>query len=362
MDIYVVGMAVHPPAMAISGKRLEELVFDTTRAALDDAGVERAEIEQVTIAACDELDGRSISSMPLAAPAGAYLRDEIKCTDSGLNGLCLGAMRMASGLFDLGLVVSWSKTSEVPFQDVMRMRCEPMYTRPIGLNAAIADGLFAQAVGRTLAIREEEVDRAVLAAQGRALRNPRGMQRPVPPASEIAASPLLAAPLRRGHQAPLTDGAVALVLASPAWTSRHPGARRRARITGIGWRSEAYDLDARRLAGMEGFRGAWADALAMAGLPDTKAVDAIELDGQTGWHQLAFARTLEAEADRVSPSGGAFAQNPYFCMGLVNLVEAIHQVEGTAGPVQLPGVRRAAAHGCHGFAQQGNVVAIVEGA
>src|SRR3954471_17078530 len=114
MDVFITGMAMHPPAERVAGKRLEEMVFDTARAALDDAGVERAAIDHVTIAGCDELDGRSISSMLLAAPAGAYLRDEIKCTDSGITGLCLGAMRVASGLFDLGLVVSWNKTSEAP--------------------------------------------------------------------------------------------------------------------------------------------------------------------------------------------------------------------------------------------------------
>ena len=31
-----------------------------------------------------------------------------------------------------------------------------------------------------------------------------------------------------------------------------------------------------------------------------------------------------------------------------------------AGPLQIPGVRRAMAHGSHGFAQQGNVAVIFE--
>src|SRR5580704_7731129 len=100
MDLYVIGLAVHPPKPRIEDKRLEEVVFDVTRAALDDAGLEQGEVGQVTIAGCDELDGRSISSMLLAMPSGAYLKDETKCTDSGLTGLCLGAMRVASGVFD----------------------------------------------------------------------------------------------------------------------------------------------------------------------------------------------------------------------------------------------------------------------
>lgn len=52
---------------------------------------------------------------------------------------------------------------------------------------------------------------------------------------------------------------------------------------------------------------------------------------------------------------------PIFCTGLVNAMEAVLQVSGQAGAVQRAGIRRAAAHGCHGYAQQGNVFAIFEG-
>ncbi len=95
------------------------------------------------------------------------------------------------------------------------------------------------------------------------------------------------------------------------------------------------------------------------GLADRNALDLIEIDGQTGYHQAAFVRALASSAAvRISPSGGAFAQNPYFCAGLSNAAEAVLQVAGRAGPVQVPGARLGAGHGCHGFAQQGNAVAI----
>ena len=75
MDTYVLGLSLHPASSWVADKRLEEMVFDTAKAALDDAGITRDELDHVTIAACDELDGRSISSMLLSAPAGAYLKD-----------------------------------------------------------------------------------------------------------------------------------------------------------------------------------------------------------------------------------------------------------------------------------------------
>jgi len=360
MDVFVMGLAVHPPAARIADKRLEEMVFDTVRAALDDAGVRRADIDHVTIAGCDELDGRSISSMLLAAPSGALLKDEVKCTDSGLTGFCLGAMKVESEVVDLGLVVSWSKPSTAPVEDVMRMRCEPFYTRPVGLNMAIADALFAQSAGEAYGFGEAEAGEAVAEAYRRAQRNPRGLQRAVPPLDRIAGSDYLASPLRKGHQAPFSDGAVAMVLASARWVAANKNARPLARVSGIGWRNEEYDLGQARLSGLSAFRAAVADAVRMAGLDGVDALDLIELDSQTGFHALAYEAALGPNAPPLSPSGGAFAQNPYFCTGLVNAAEAVLQVSGRAGPTQLPHVRRAGAHGSHGFAQQAHVAAIFE--
>jgi acetyl-CoA acetyltransferase len=361
MDVFVIGQAVHMPALRIGEKRLEELVFDTAHAALGDACVSRAQIDHVTIAGCDELDGRSISSMLLAAPAGAQLRDEMKCTDSGLTGLCLEAMRIEAGIFHLGLLVSWSKPSTAPLEDVMRMRCEPFYTRPVGLNMAITDGLFAQAAGEAYGFDEFDADEAVLDAYRRADANPRGVGHGVPAIEDIAISPYVATPLRRAHQAPITDGAVAMVVASAAWMKRNPNARALAQVAGIGWRNEQYDLGRERLAGLIGFRAAIDDAVRMAGLKDPTGLDLLELDSQTGFHELAYRAALNGHAPAaISTSGGAFAQNPYFCTGLINAAEVVYQLSDKAGPVQIPHIKRAAAHGSHGYASQGNVAVVLE--
>jgi acetyl-CoA acetyltransferase len=361
MKTYVLNLAVHPPAVRIGGKRLEELVFDVTRQALASAGVEREEVDNVTIAACDELDGRSISSMLLAMPAGAYMKDEIKCTDTGLYALILGAMRIESGLNDIGLAVSWNKSSTAPFEDVMRMRCDPFYVRPIGLNASIADGLFAQAMAEKFGITEDDANEATLRAYARAARNTRAVGTGVPTPAAIADSPYVSFPLREGHQAPLTDGAVAMVLVSERWLSRHPGHRPLARLAGFGWTTDGYNLGADRLSNLRSFRRAIEAASSRAGLGSLDEVDVLELDCQTGYHAAAYSCALGLAGDeRVTPSGGAFAQNPYFCSGLVNAAEAVLQVAGSAGAIQIPGARRALAHASHGFAQQANGAAIFE--
>ncbi len=358
MNVYVVGLAVHPPAACIADKRLEEIVFDTTRAALDDAGVEREDLEQVTIAGSDELDGRSIASMLLAMPAGAYLKDEIKCTDSGLTGLCLGAMRMISGFGDLGVVVSWNKNSTSDFDNVTASRAEPFYLRPIGMNDAIANGLFASAVLHDMDIGEDEATASVLAYRANAARNPRAIAGALLSPRIVRDAPYVAAPLRKGHQAPLSDGAVALVLATEAWLARHPGATPYARIAGLGWSVDSYALSRTRLSALASFRNAIDAALRQAGAT-LEEVDVVELDAQTGFHAAAYARALNGlGCEATAASGGPFAQNPVFCSGLVHAAEAVLQVSGRAGPIQSPGARLALAHGCHGYAQQANVAAL----
>lgn len=360
MDVFILGFAAHPPSPRIFDKRLEELVFDTSAEALRDAGIERQAIDHITLATCDELDGRSISSMLLAAPAGGYLKDELKVTDSGMIGLCLAAMRIATGRFQLGLLASWSKTSIAPFEDVMRMRCEPFFTRPIGLNASIADALFAQALVAKGVASEAKADAAAASLSKRAADNPRGVGRRALNEEQIAASPYVSLPLRQAHQALLTDGAVSIVLCSGAWLAAHPGARPLARIAGIGWAVDNYQLGAERLGELRSFRKAWASALNQAG-KKTRDLDVIELDSQTAFHHLAYAAALDAvDAPSISPSGGPFAQNPYFCAGLIHLVEGVRQVTGRAGPAQVNNARLAAGHGQHGLAQQGNAVVVIE--
>jgi acetyl-CoA acetyltransferase len=229
------------------------------------------------------------------------------------------------------------------------------------MNMTVADGLFAQAVADEFGISQDEVNGRVVGAYTRASRNSRGMRHTVPTEAGIAATDWDATPLRSGHRAPLTDGAACLILASERWLVGHPGHTPLARVAGVGWATDSYRLDRDRLRSLASARSSWARALGQAGLNDASDLDLVELEAPTGFHEAAFSRALDLDDETLSPSGGAFAQNPLFCTGLVNATEAILQVSGRAGDVQHDGAVRAAAHSCHGYAQQGNVVAVFEG-
>lgn len=361
MDTYVLGLALSPPRTAWRSKRTEELAFETARAALADAGVTRAALDHVTLATSDEMDGRSISSMLMATPSGAYLKDELRVTDSGLTGLLMGALRVASGRFHLGLVVSWSHTSQIDVDALTLMRAEPFVLRPVGLNGVVADGLFAAAVQQRLGLHEDALQARLRQRQEAAARNPRALAPASAADAGLDRDAVLAWPLRRGHVAPASDACVVLVLASAQWLSEHPGHRPLARIAGVASAIDSYRLDGERLGGMSLFDQALDDVLRRCGRAADAAIDVFEIEAPTLWHDLAIEHHLGARrVGALSPSGGAWAQNPLFCTGLVNAAEAVLQLGGRAGPVQVPQARFAIAHGSHGFAQQAHTFVAFE--
>ena len=361
MNVYVIGLAVHPAKHREDTLRLEEMAYHTSKAALDNAGVTRRQLDSVTLGACDELDGRPISSMLMTAPAGGFNTDEIKVTESSGTALCLAYARFLAGESQLGLVVSWCKSSKTDVEAVMRLRGEPFFTRPLGLGAVMSDGLFAQAIVGEYGIFDQEIASRTVKAYQRASLNPRGLAHPVPTLHDVMASPYEALPVRTAHRAPYSDGAVSLVLASDQFLAANRDVRPLARIAGAGWATDSYRIDRDRLRKMASARSAWASAMKQASLRSATDLDVIEIEAPTAYHEAAYTRAFGIKDEAgLSPSGGTFAQNPLFCTGLVNAAEAVLQVSSKAGAVQRQNVNRAAAHCCHGYAQQGNVVVVFE--
>lgn len=135
---------------------IDELVFEAVRKALDDAGLERREIESVVTAGSDGLDGRAISNMLTAGAAGAYLKDEVKVSDGGIYGLVMGCLRVASGIFENSLIVSWTKSSETSPRTVGSLASEPLFSRSLGLNHVTSLAMEASLYMDKANVREED--------------------------------------------------------------------------------------------------------------------------------------------------------------------------------------------------------------
>jgi hypothetical protein len=343
-------IAVEGVAMELTSadrrRALPELIFSCVSAALADAGCALGDVAAVTIACEDLIDGRSLSSMITGPAAGAYLRDEIRLSEDGLSALSLAAAQLESGTFDRVLVAAWGRPAESDPELASASGFDPFTAQPLGLTELTVSALRASAYlrryGAQAATSADRVligrDRAVRARQERAARNPRANR--VPVRTVQACYPLRPAELRTE-----TDAVAAVVLRRmPAAEANAMGL---ARITGIGHATESYHLGDRLLNGLPSARTAANHALAQAGR-DLDEIDVAEVAGRTLWDEVQLLEStrlaapgqgFQALADdaRLNPSGGAAAGDCAPATGLVRFAEAVLQLTGRAGGVQLSG-------------------------
>ena len=358
--------------------RLEDLIFETCAAALDDAGLARDEVDSVVIAASDHVDGRCISSMLTANAAGAYCNDEIKAADEGAFALVLAALRLLTGHFRTSLVASWSKPSESPYALGQNLAADPFYHRPFGLNHVVGAALMASAYRHRFGAADDAAARVVVKNRAHGRNNPLVEEVRAVELQEVLASPYAAYPLRALEVAPEADGASALVLATEE-RARDLDARP-VYLRGMGWATESYYLGERELWRFAALERAARRAYEAAGIGDPAgAFDLAEVCDATAYHELLACEALGfcqpgAAVDLarsgttaiggrlpVNPSGGCLSAYPVFSAGLTRVAEACLQLQGRAGSRQVAGARTALAHGCAGYAGQSHAVFVLSG-
>jgi len=333
---FVAGLGVVRPAVATEHS-LEEIIFQATAAALADAGLSRDDIDGVSIAASDQLDGRAISSMHLAGPAGSYLLDEVKVTDDGAAALALSVLRIESGMSRRVLAVTWTKPSASDYSAAVAVNPEPTYVRAVGLHPTVTEAIATAAFLRETGTPPDAFD---------------------PFAAKIWPGPgdgadLVSWPLRRMHIPPLTEGAIALVLtadptpveiAGMAWGADHPDPTRRGGALGSlpeiarsAYR-EAGLTPAADLTVETTDRTVFRLAMAAAGL------------GLVAPAEAAAAVTSGGLAN-LNRSGGLWRSNPVFAAGLERVAEATSWVRDHD--------EVAVAHSTYGSGGQGNLVAVL---
>jgi acetyl-CoA acetyltransferase len=178
--------------------------------------------------------------------------------------------------------------------------------------------------------------------------NPNAQVRGAVDVDALLAAPYVAAPLRRHDLPPISDAAVAVVLARgdkaralrarPAW------------IRGLDHRIEVHQ------PGMRDLTQSPSTTLAArkAGY-DGGPLDVVELSATFSPQELILRESLGVAVDaNVNPSGGALAANPVMATGLIRIVEVAQRIaSGDAN--------RGLAHATGGQLLQHNLVCVLEG-
>ncbi|MBI4577428.1 MAG: lipid-transfer protein [Planctomycetes bacterium] len=373
--VAIVASAQTEHAAARPGLEPAEMVHRTVRGCLEAAGVAIADVDAVVSAGDDVLDGRSISNVFVAEAYGAFLKEEAKVEEDGAWALIYALLKLWSGACRTALVVGYSKGSECGPGAYSHLQCEPFYLRPLG-----ADGVQLAALQARRFLDRSGLDEghaAWVASKNRAdgERNDRAVLRSAVSPREVAASGVLASPVRRLEVAPVTDGCCAVLVAVEEEARRRTP--RPAWVRGVAHAAEVYYPGHRDLADTTACRVAARRAYEAAGVDDPgRAFQVAEVHSEVAHQELMLyealglgeARALVDEGATalggripVNPSGGPLCANPIMATGLVRVAEAALQVSGQAGAHQVEGARRAVAHAAGGLCMQSSAVFVLEG-
>ncbi len=266
-------------------------------------------------------------------------------------------MQILAGLFDIVAVEAHSKASDiVDISPIYDLALDPIYTRPLGLNANFIAGLEMKKYLHGSGATSQDCNRVVEKNRRNALSNELAMS-PTNSESNGNGSDSISDPLTKNDVAPLADGAAVVVLAAedaarslredPVW------------IKGTGWASDSPTLETRdwdkatyaELASRQAYRQAKihdpARELQFAEIDDTYSykelqhVEALGLAGKSKAHKMLEQGVFDLGGGLpVNPSGGSIGMGHTLEMsGLVRVIELVKQLRGDAGKHQVQGAQ-----------------------
>ncbi|MEO9224656.1 MAG: thiolase domain-containing protein [Acidimicrobiales bacterium] len=350
-DVAVVSFAQSEPmSRAVVDANEVEMLMPVTRAALDRVGLTIRDIGFTCSGSTDYLAGVTFSFVQTLDGVGPWPPiQESHVEMDGAWALYEAWVKLQMGDIDTAFVYAYSKSSPGQLPMVLTRQLDPYSEGPLWPDSISLAALQARALLDSG--KATEADFAQVAARSRSnalANNPHAQLRWDRPADELLGEEYLIAPLRKHDCPPITDGAVAVVLAAedrarelvdrPAW------------IRGIDHRIDPMALGRRDLTTSPSA----ALAAQRAGVADGP-VDIAELHAPFTHQELILREAIGLSRDvDVNLSGGPLAANPMMAAGLARIGEAASRIiAGDAG--------RAVAHATQGPALQQNLVCVLEG-
>ena len=346
-DIAIVGYA-QTPSMRRAPESEVQLLVPTVSAALERAGLDRREIGFTCAGSCDYLTGGPFAFVSNLEAAGAWPPiSESHVEMDGAWAMHEAWVRLQHGDIDTALVFGSGKSSPSKPDEVWAQQLDPYYLAPLGVDPVSLAGLQARALLDKGKATERDFAEVAVRSRSNALHNPNAQVRGELNVDELLKEPYVRAPLRKHDLPPISDGAVAVVLARgdkaralsdrPAW------------ITGLDHRIEVHQ------PGMRDLTQSPSTTLAArkAGY-DGGPLDVVELSATFSPQELILREALGLGGDtNVNPSGGALAANPVMATGLVRIVEVAQRIIDGEASLGL-------AHATGGQVLQHNLVCVME--
>lgn len=340
----------------------KELSWQASRMALESCELTLDDVDAVCMGtAPDAFDGLHRKGEYLSDGAGGWGKPYMRSYVGGGTGVfsaIQGWYHIASGIFDTCLVVCEEKMSsyyphaQAAFLTIFDHTTE----RPLKPNLLWIFALEMNRYMQTYGISSEDIARVAVKNKRNAAGHPSALLGdPDITVEDVLKSEMLAWPVRRLDVSPVSDGAVAVVLAAEEVANRVTD--RPVWIQGVGWNLDTAYWANRDLAYPEYVENAARAAYEMAGIKEPrKEIHLVEPYDPFDYKELHHLEGLQL-ADRgqapqlvadgvtdrtgnmpVCPSGGLLGVgNPIAAAGLMKVAELFWQLRGEAGERQVPG-------------------------
>lgn len=374
--VAVIGVAQTKFERRIIDRNFADLVYEVTVGALEDAGMDISQIDNVITISNDFFDGRTISSMAINDACGSYGKNISTVEGDGTFGVLYGAMRIWSGSFGTTLVVAHCKGSEGSLSIITNAMFDPIYYRPIGLDAISSAALQAKAYIDRQGMDPKDWAFVSVKNHRNAKLNPYAQLPMDITVEQVMASRLIADPIKLLDCSPISDGAAAVILASEDRISETK--QKPVWLKGVGYAAELNYLGDRDLSNPIALIEASKRAYKMAGIKNPqKEIDFLEVYDAFSYMEPLWLEGLgfcnRGEGGKmaregiteingplpVNASGGVLSAHAPLVAGLVRIIEVVLQIRGTAGAHQLEKARVGLAHGINGPCGQSHCVWIL---
>ena len=361
-----------------------ELAWEAASKALESCDMTLDDVESVVMgSAPDAFDGVHMKAEWLSDGAGAwgkpYMRGYVG-GGTGVFSVAQGWYHVASGLFDTCLVVCEEKMSPCqPHPQAAFISIFDNFTeRALGPNLLWIFALEMNAYMQRYGLKKEDIARVAVKNKRNAADHPAALLGDANiTLQDILDSEVLAWPVQRLDVSPVSDGAVAVVLAADNVARRVTN--KLVWIEGVGWNLDTAYWTNRDLSYPTYVEEAARMAYKMAGITEPRKqiniaepydpFDYKELHHLEGLMLFDKGKAPEATALGITqrdgdlpvcPSGGLMGVgNPIAAAGLMKVAELFWQLREEAGARQVPGKpRRGVAQAWGDLMQVGTVVVL----
>jgi acetyl-CoA acyltransferase len=373
--VFVAGAGMVPFATPSKSDSYDVLAEGAVRAALADAGVDLAQVQQVYAGYVygDSTSGQH--ALYRVGMTGVPVVNVSNNCSTGSSALFLARQAVASGSADCVLALGFEQMQRGALKEHWGDRPSPFARFDDVINRVqgdVADVPLAPRYfgGAGAAYCEKYgMDPAVFAqisvkSRRHAAGNPYAVFTAPVTAEEVLASPAIFGPLTRLQCCPPTCGAAAVIVVSEAFARAH-GLRADVAVAAQAMTTDtpaSFDGDLMRLVGYDMTAAAARQVYEAAGV-DPRDIPVVELHDCFTTNELisyeALGLTDEGTAEKfiadgdntyggrvvTNPSGGLLSKgHPLGATGLAQCAELVWQLRGTAGPRQVDGASLALQH------------------